>query len=297
LLGSEVLSRICKMLALIGYMFEVGPQPQPSSNNQTVNQTTASGFFWLIDKCQSACLFVWQIFQSISQIIFYLFDCWQACGQSIKHIIDNIIEGCTGLKTFIMRDCEISNFPDVITKLAEKHGSTLQTSFHCGKVQNLTHTKDEMFGRAHFRHLYGIKTLTLAIVLDEGEHDMTRSIQDFLKPYSRTLEVLIVQAEDGSAFEQHQVRYIDKASARLLSSPSDEGDSLVETNFCPPLKHIYLSPIIEAASTLDEDDNEQKTLLLPETIKQARLRSIEVHTERDAGKTFMQSVFGDIFKV
>jgi hypothetical protein len=217
-------------------------------------------------------------------------------GQSIKHIIDNIIEGCTGLETFIMRDCEISDFPDVITRMAEKHGSTLQTSFHCSKVQNLTGTKDKMFGRAHFRHLYGVKIL--AIVVDDGEHDMRRSIQDFVRPHSRTLEVLIVQTGDGYAFEQDQVQHIDEAFAHLLSSPNDEGDSLDEIKCCPLLKHIYLSPIIEAAPpTLDEDENKQKTLLLPETIKHARLRGIEVHTERDAGKRLVQSMFGDIFKV
>jgi hypothetical protein len=216
-------------------------------------------------------------------------------GQSIKHIIDNIIEGCIGLETFIMRDCEISDFPDVITGMAEKHGSTLQTSFHCSKVQNLTGTKDKMFGRAHFRHLYGVKIL--AIVVDDGEHDMRRSIQDFVRPHSRTLEVLIVQTGDGYAFEQDQVQHIDEAFAHLLSSPNDEGDSLDEIKCCPLLKHIYLSPIIEAAPTLDEDENKQKTLLLPETIKHARLRGIEVHTERDAGKRLVQSMFGDIFKV
>jgi hypothetical protein len=216
-------------------------------------------------------------------------------GQLIKYIIDNIIEGCTSLETFIMRDCEINDLHDIAIRLTEKHSSTLQTSFHCRKVENLSGTNDEMFGRAHFRHLYGIKTL--AMVLDEGEHDMPRDIQDFLEPYSRTLEVLIVQAEDGVPFKQDQVQHIDEEFAHLLSSPSDEGNSLVETKSCPLLKHIYLSPIIEAAPTLDEDENEQKTLLLPETIKQACLRGIEVHTERDAGKRLVQNMFGDIFKV
>jgi hypothetical protein len=126
---------------------------------------------------------------------------------------------------------------------------------------------------------------------------MRRSIQDFVRPHSRTLEVLIMQAGDGFAFEQDQVQYIDEALAHLLSSSSDEGDSLIKTGSCPLLKHIYLSPIIEAASVLDEDDTEQKTSLLPETTKQARLRGIQVHTKRDASKKFMQSVFGDIFKV
>jgi hypothetical protein len=216
-------------------------------------------------------------------------------GRSIKYILDNIIEGCTALETFIMRDCEINDLHDVATRLAEKHSSTLQTSFHCSKVQTLTGTNDETLGRAHFRHLYGVKTL--AMVLDEGEHDMSLNIQEFLRPYSRTLKVLIVQGGDGFAFEQDQVQHIDEAFAHLLSSPNDEGDSLDETKSCPLLKHIYLSPIIEAASTLDEDANEQRTSLLPGITKDARLRGIEVHTERNARKKFMQSVFGDIFTV
>jgi hypothetical protein len=190
---------------------------------------------------------------------------------------------------------EINDFPDVITRLTEKHGSTLQTSFHCGTVQNLSGTNDEIFRTARFRHLYGVKTL--AVVVDEGEHDMLRTIQDFLRPHSCTLEVLIVQAEDDSTFDQDQVQQIDDALAHLLSSPSDEGDSLVEPKCCPLLKHLYLSPIFKAASTLEEDDNEQRTSFLPETIKQARFRGIEVHTERDADKRFMQSVLDDIFKV
>jgi hypothetical protein len=216
-------------------------------------------------------------------------------GQSIKYIIDKIFEGCTGLETFIMIDCEINDLHDVATRLAEKHSSILQTSFHCGKVQNLSCTNDETLGRARFRHLYGVRTL--AIVVDDGEHDMRRSIQDFLRPYSRTLEVLIVQAEEGSGFEQDQVQHIDEAFAHFLSSSSDERDSLVETKYCPLLKHIFLSPIIEAAATSDDGDNGQRASLLPETTKEARLRGIEVHTEMHASKRFMQSVFSDIFKV
>jgi len=50
--------RKLKMLILIGYIWEFEPQPQPSSNNQTVSQTTASGFFRLFEKWQLACLFV-----------------------------------------------------------------------------------------------------------------------------------------------------------------------------------------------------------------------------------------------
>ena len=44
-LGYQVLFGGSDLLALIGYIRGTGPQPQPSSNNQTVNQTMASDFF------------------------------------------------------------------------------------------------------------------------------------------------------------------------------------------------------------------------------------------------------------
>lgn len=54
---SDVLSGICKKVALIGSIFAFEPKPEPSSNNHTVNQITASGVFVLVDKCESVCLF------------------------------------------------------------------------------------------------------------------------------------------------------------------------------------------------------------------------------------------------
>ena len=52
-LGSEVSSRICRMLALIGYILVQNPNSNPL-NNQTVDQTIASGSSPPIDKCASA---------------------------------------------------------------------------------------------------------------------------------------------------------------------------------------------------------------------------------------------------
>ena len=251
----------------------------------------------------------------------------------VRLIIENIIEACRQLETFVVKSCEISNFDGISTRLVEKHGPTLENFFCYGDVSELKACGGAWFEttKNYLTNPISIKILSVDIVtLAKGalidhrwdghelydvvkanrfdnrgdSNELVRYFEEYVGLHLASLETLIVQVQHGTAFTETDFRRIDEAFARLLQPTNDSnrnGDEANEVNteklLCPYLKRLYLDLVIAAGPSANDFGLLQRIALFSKTREQASRRGIGAYVEFGAAERYMQELSDGIFKL